>query len=129
MGKKVVKHFEGESLTKQSFKAECDINRVMAKYRQTGLIPQVVGQQASFVDVPSMTYHEAQNALARANQGFAALPSEIRKRFGNSPMAFLEFMENPENIPEMVKLGLATIPERPEASAPAESAVAQPPAA
>ena len=36
------------------------------------------------------------------------LPSSLRSRFGNDPAAYLDFVSNEENKPEMAKLGLLT---------------------
>lgn len=33
---------------------------------------------------------------------------EVRKRFNYDPAAFLEFADNPENLDELVAMGLAT---------------------
>ena len=36
------------------------------------------------------------------------MPLEVRKRFNYDPSAFLEFAENPNNLDELVSMGLAT---------------------
>lgn len=38
------------------------------------------------------------------------MPSEVRKRFGNNPGVFMDFVSNPDNKEELVKLGLAVKP-------------------
>ncbi|QXP08056.1 MAG: internal scaffolding protein [Arizlama microvirus] len=47
------------------------------------------------------------NIVALANEQFANLSAHVRKRFQNDPQEFLQFTSDPENLPEMVKLGLA----------------------
>lgn len=98
----------GPSRTKQHFKDECDVNNIMARYVKSGLFTHVSRYQGRYVDFPDgLDFHEAQNMVAAANQMFATIPAEIRKRFGNDAGAFLSFAQNPENHDEMVTLGLA----------------------
>ncbi|AXL15154.1 internal scaffolding protein [Microviridae sp.] len=98
-------------ITKQSFKDECDINRIMAKYQQTGVLEHVkyVSEDASSNYgnyLNSYDYHDAYNAVLRANEMFDTLPSSIRSKFENDPAKFLAFSQDPENDSEMKKLGL-----------------------
>jgi len=92
---------------KQSFKNECDINLIMAKFAKTGVITHVNRHEGTYGEVPSQTYHEAMEIVRNANEMFSEVPAAVRKKFGNSPEAFLEFVSNPENVEEMRKLGIA----------------------
>jgi hypothetical protein len=38
------------------------------------------------------------------------IPSEIRKQFNNNAGEFFNFVQDPNNQPELVKMGLATAP-------------------
>lgn len=101
----------GQSMTKQSFQAECDINTIMQKYTKTGLIEHVRehgGQYGDFVTAPE--YHEAMTAVVEANAAFQSVPAEMRNRFQNDPAQFLDFVQNPDNIDELVEMGLAEPP-------------------
>ena len=100
--------FSAPSLCEQTHKKECDINYILDKYRQTGLVNHVNRFQGSYGDFDDVDYHQAMNIVIEANESFNSLPSDIRKRFSNNPELFLEFINNPENIDEMVELGLAT---------------------
>ena len=100
---------EGISKTQQQFKEECDINNIMKKFAKTGELPHMMKTEpryGEFADVPD--YLEAMNTVAHANEQFAALSSQVRKRFGNDPQEFLAFATNGENAEEMIKMGLAT---------------------
>lgn len=100
------------SATHQSFKDECDINSIMAKWQKTGVVEhrnQFEGQYADFTNTPG-DFHEAQNQILHAQEMFMTLPSSIRSRFHNDPGSFLDFTSDPKNLPEMVKMGLATSP-------------------
>ena len=112
----------GESRTHQSFKRECDINHIMAKYQKTGLASHVATHQGDYSDLTDVpTYHDAMNKIISANESFSTLPSSIRKHFHNNPAEFLDFVSNPENAEEMQTMGL--LPSSPTESVP----VADPP--
>lgn len=99
-----------ESLTQQSDALDCDINLIMAKYAQTGQLPQVQMQAlyGDFSDVGDFT--DAQNRIIAANEAFAGIPAHIRAKFHNNAAEFIEFAQNPENHEEMVKMGLLDAP-------------------
>lgn len=134
--KKVVLEFKDEngeplrSLTKQSEKDRCDINKIMSRYDKTGLITHVASGRQFYGDFTQINeYQQNLDMVIAAQNAFAEMPSEIRKRFGNDPGEFFEFVTNPKNEDELVKLGLANpkpvpdvIPEPDKASKPAESA-------
>ncbi|WNK13589.1 MAG: internal scaffolding protein [Microvirus sp.] len=103
---KVKLHFYQPSKTKQQFKDECDINKIMARYQQTGLIDFVNQNQARYQDCTGADYQEAMQTIAAANSMFQAMPSALRAEFNNSPHEFVEFCENPENAPRLKELGL-----------------------
>lgn len=95
--------------TKQSFKRECTISEMVAKARRTGVLPYVQdkpGLYGDFSKVP--TYQEALNVVLRAEEQFGGLDAAVRDRFANDPVRFLAFMEDPKNVEEAIRLGLAT---------------------
>lgn len=58
-------YFEYEDgLTRQSFKDECDINRIVEQYARTGIIPVTPRGQPQYGDNPEQTLFEA--ALVQA---------------------------------------------------------------
>lgn len=96
------------SRTKQQFKAECDINVLLKNYNKTGLLTHQQQYPGDYEDLTQMEdYQTSLNQLNEAQQCFDSLPSNLRKKFHNQPIEFLEFVQNPENLPEMVTLGLA----------------------
>lgn len=124
--------FEGEvSLTKQSEAEACDINNIMKRYEQTGLLPDSNGRQPTFADFSTMeTYQEAMNIVSQANSSFHSLPAEIRARFQNDPAQFLGFVEKglvDENAAkELIEMGLAVpAPEKPQPEKPQKDAKPQ----
>ena len=122
----------GKSMTKQSFKDECDIHTIIDRFKETGQVPQaaVEGQYGDFSGVQD--YHEAMLMVTKAQTMFEALPADVRDEFKNDPGRFVEFVENASNE-DLVKRGLAVAPEptgehlSPEGTpAPAEAASATP---
>lgn len=101
-----------EILVEQSHAAEVDINNIIRKHGMD-IIQQTSALQAptfQFDDVTGNDFQEAMFKVTKAQESFNALPSAIRTRFNNSAAEFLDFIQNSDNIPEMVKLGLANPP-------------------
>ena len=97
------------SLTKQSFKEECDINHIMNKYQQTGHLtdPNIKGRNPQFGDfTKNLNIHDANQLIIEAKSNFFTLPSSIRKRFKNNPLEFMRFFDDPTNKTEAIELGL-----------------------
>jgi len=113
----------GEGRSQQQFAKLCDINHIMAKFNQSGSINHASTSQPQWVDVPSITLHEAMNITAQAQTAFAGLPSNIRNYFKNDPILLNQFLENEDNREKAIELGLIT---KGAESAPAPSGTAQP---
>lgn len=126
----VILKCEGPGRTKQSFRDECDINGIMARFQRTGLIDAVNKIQPQYADVAGFDFQFAMNQIIQAQDMFAELPSGIRKRFQNDPAAFVEFVGDPANEEEARRLGLIReAVEQPQpAPAPAEKEKEVPPA-
>ncbi|UOF81663.1 scaffold protein [Microviridae sp.] len=95
-------------LTKQSFKEEVDVNKIIEKAARGQVVPGQL-RDPIYEDFSSMpSYQEALNLVLRAEEQFAGLDAKLRSRFGNDPSQFLAFMEDPKNVEEHISLGLAT---------------------
>lgn len=99
-----------ETLVKQEFKDECDINVLMKRYQKTGLFPQPAATPRYVNNIGAPTYQESLGIVMEAQSMFASLNSELRKRFDNDPAKFLEFCSDPKNGDELIKLGLREPP-------------------
>jgi len=98
--------FSKPSLTKQSFRDECDINNILRKFNVTGQLP-VGSVQPQYGDFSGITdYQSALNAVMAAQDSFLALPAKIRAKFGNDAAAFVDFASDEANKDEMKALGL-----------------------
>lgn len=112
--KRVQTFFDSEpSRTKQSFKEECDVNNMIRKFNKvTGVDllkdyhQALGGKYGDFTDV--VDYRTALERIDRAEQAFMALPAVLRKKFDNDPAKFVDFATDPNNMDQMVEMGLAT---------------------
>ena len=89
-----------EGRTKQSFKDECDINNIMARFQKTGVLAFANKFEARYGDVTGVDFGEAMRVVADARSMFAEMPARLRDRFANDPARFLEFVQNPANKDE-----------------------------
>jgi phage internal scaffolding protein len=96
-----------ESRTKQSFRTECNINKIMEKHQRTGLINHLSTKSPLYGDFSEMNdYHTSYNRVLDAQKEFLTLPSRLRKRFDNDAGKLMNFLHDPKNLDEAIKLGL-----------------------
>lgn len=102
---------EGRSLTQQSFKDECDINKLIKRLvdpnetvdlRDLSKNAPRMPLWGDFSAVPDV--HTAHDIFLQAEAAFMTLPAAVRARFNNSPVELLAFTENPANREEVKKL-------------------------
>lgn len=99
----------GTSLTAQEYKDESDINVIMKRY--TAGDSSVVRMGGVFADVSELgDFSSHLEVVRRATEDFAALPADIRARFGNDPAALVAFLADSSHDDEAVKLGLKVRP-------------------
>lgn len=102
---------EGESKTQQQFKAECDVNNIMAKYKKTQMITHLAKHQGQFGDFSNLEdYQTSLHKVMLAHDSFAQLPSELRSRFQNDPAQLIQYLSDSNNNEEAYKLGLKIRP-------------------
>lgn len=108
---KVGQRFKQPSMTQQHFKDECDVNRIMQRYEETGNWGEQTNVRPQFGDFSTeFDFRQAQETVIAAAEAFAALPSRVRKRFNNDPAELLEFVMDEKNREEAVFLGLIEKP-------------------
>lgn len=116
VGKRVRLSFKGRvKRTKDSFREQCDINHIMARYLRSGNVDHLAKHGGQFGFAPALDFQTAMQQVRAAEEKFLDLPSAIRKRFGNDPAAFLEFAQNPKNLDALREMGLAKPKAKPEA--------------
>lgn len=87
--------------TKQSFKDECDINKILYRFAKTGTLSHVAKYGGEYAEFGEFNFHDAQNKLARGLEIFESLPGEIRREFGQDPARFFAFVNDPENADKL----------------------------
>lgn len=98
---------DDDSLTVQSLKDECDINKIIARVARGGDVSHVesrVAKYGDFSNVPS--YQEALDLVNRARGFFMDMSPEVRERFANDPGRMIAFLQDEKNYDEAVELGL-----------------------
>lgn len=102
--------FKGcKSRVQKQFQKEADINNIIKKYAKTGLLCNpldINGRKPMFGDFSSYDFANMQSVVSSVNNQFSNLPLAIRKRFEYNPVSLIEFLANPANLEESVKLGL-----------------------
>lgn len=123
--RRVVSNTTGPSRTRQEFRDECDINRILSNYQRTGALQHFAKYSGSYGDFTACDYQTAQNLIIRARQLFDELPSSIKKEV-STPEGFLTFVQDPKNADKMREYGLTNAPTPSPAapSAPPEGAKA-----
>lgn len=117
------------SLTKQSFRDECNINKIVSRYKQTGVMSHQSAKQPHYMDATTaVSYEQAFDIVQQAEAAFAQLPAKVRRNFGNDPGAFAAFASDPANIDQMREWGLAAPAESPAPQPEAEKSEADTPA-
>ncbi len=89
--------------TKQCYKDECDIDKIMTRFNVTGTISHLAKHEGAYADFSDFDFHEQTNMLTRGREIFDALPAELRQEFGQSPAKFFAYVNDPKNVDELRK--------------------------
>jgi len=111
-----VQHRVRNGRTKQEFKAECDINSILKKFRTTGALTHVQQHGPQYGIASGEEYADAMRVVATANTMYEELPSHIRKEF-SGPEQFLDFVQDESKQDEV----RAMFGENPELNASSDS--------
>lgn len=105
---------EGPSLTVQSEQDSADINTIVKNFGITGEVP-VSKRVPLLLDIDDVIdYRYCVDTVKAAELSFSGMPANVRNRFDNDPVRFVEFFGDPKNRDEAISLGL--IPKPPEAA-------------
>ncbi len=83
--------------TKQSFKDETDINKILMRAQKTGTISHLAKHEGRYGDFANFDFFNSTMMLTKGREIFDDLPSEVRAEFKNSPAGFFDYVNNPEN--------------------------------
>lgn len=98
----------GKGITKQANKDECDVNLILAKYQKTGIITHRQQFEPQYDDATGVDFQTAMNLVKSSEAMFNELPSSVRRQFRDSPIEFMNFVNDPANQDAMIEMGLAT---------------------
>lgn len=103
-------------VTVQSSGIEVDINKIVKRIEKGMPVP-VLNGEPFYGDVSG--FSGLQDAIIKvqdAEDVFMQFPADIRERFENDPVKFVEFLDDDKNRDEAIKLGI--IPPPPPQPAP-----------
>jgi len=95
---------EYDEVTKQSFKDETNVNKILARHMRMGTISHLQQWGGQYGDLAGFNFQEAQNQIAKANSMFEKLPSSVRNEFSNSPERFFDYVNDPEHKDKLAQL-------------------------
>lgn len=90
--------------TKQSFKEETNINRLLQRAQRSGTLSHLQKYGGMYGEMADFDMLEAQLRLRRGQEAFDRLPSEIRKEFHQSPTEFFKYVNDPANAERLPEL-------------------------
>lgn len=109
----------GPGKTKESFRDECDVKKILAKYIRTGKMDHMRNAALGFADVTGIgSYQDCLAVIANAEEAFNSMPALVRKRFDNDPVQLDLFLRDSANEAEARSLGLLApvpVPPAPQA--------------
>lgn len=107
---------EGESMTRQEFAEECDINVLMSRYEKTGMLPVNERAPPMYVDFSAVPdFQTGMQLMIDAEEAFMRLPAKVRKEFDNDPLRFVEYAQDGDNLEKLREWGLAEPEKAPDA--------------
>lgn len=111
---RVQKFFEKPSRTQQSLRDECNINKILARFKKVcggDYLQQMNGYVGgTFGDFSEVTdYRSALDQVKRAKDVFMRIPAKVRAEFNNDPAYFLDFCQDPKNVDRLREMGLVKV--------------------
>lgn len=100
-----------ESLTEQEHLEETDINYIADRFMKTGHAPQIINMPTYGDFEGVFDFQSAMNIITEAKHEFMSLPAKVRSRFNNDPHELIQFIEDPANRDEAIKLGFIRQPD------------------
>ena len=112
------------SITDQSGASDSDINNIVARYKQTGVLPDIKQTAQQFIDCTQIRdYQDSKNTIAKANSLFHQLPAELRALMQNNPANTHNFFTDPRNKEILESYGYLATPIAPPTPDPLTEAI------
>lgn len=97
-----------DSKVQQHQRDQCDMRMIMKNFLKTGEITHINNRSMKFLDTTQATdYDRSLQILLDAEEAFYQLHVDVREKFHNDPREMMQFMNDPSNLDEAIKLGLA----------------------
>lgn len=103
----IVTETGSESKTQQHFKDSCDINKIVSNPEAAGSVARGREMYGDFTTV--FDFAENMQKMKDAELAFSHLPTEIKKRFHQSPQKFFDYMNDKSMVDEHVKFGFREV--------------------
>jgi phage internal scaffolding protein len=97
-----------EICAQQSTKEECDINVIMERAKRGAVVSHIHDRTpvyGDFTEIPT-DLRVALTLVKDAERAFMSLDAFVRERFHNEPAEMIDFLNDPKNREEGIKLGL-----------------------
>lgn len=121
-GKPVTDFLGDKGFTVQADRDDADINKIIARFEKGGTTARINAREPFYGDVSE--FHglaEAMMKVQEANELFMTYDAQLREKFENNPVKFIEFFEDEKNTDEAIKLGLALPKPEPDATQPPQT--------
>jgi len=98
---------------KQSMRDECDVNLIVERFAETGLLEHVASGIPQFVDVSELgDFRSVIEQVREVEEYFAGLPAKVRGVFQHDASNFMEFLESGASEEDLRKIGLDVVGDR-----------------
>ncbi len=87
--------------TKQAFKDDADIVKIMARADKAGTISHLQKFEGVYADYSDYDFEEQTRRLAQGQTIFDQLPAEMRREFNQSPQEFFAYVNDPKNVEDL----------------------------
>lgn len=102
------------SKTDQSFAKDCDVNEIIKKFTKSGQLTHLARKEGIYADVSQIQdLLGSYETVNLAHEAMQSLPSQLRAKLENDPAKLIEYLNDPKNDEEAIKLGLKSMPETP----------------
>lgn len=90
-----------------TFQQESDINWIMKRYQQTGILPETRNKIAQYVDCTELPdLKQYYDIMDQAQDAFDSLPSQLRRKLENDPTKLFDYLQDESNRSELEGYGL-----------------------
>lgn len=94
--------------TSQADREDADINKIVARFEKSAGAVRLNAREPFYGDVSELgDLADSIAKVKKAEDLFMTYNANVRERFDNDPVKFVEFFENPDNTQDAIDLGLA----------------------